>query len=104
MKRLLLLITVSMLLAMWILSAWEIAQAASSTRLSNGRATASTAPSIRFRPVNLEVNQRITDGRLRPTLPQVDIEGGRLDGDRLERPALTAPILFDPIERHRLIR
>jgi hypothetical protein len=103
MKRLLLLVAVSMLLAMWILSAWEAARAASSAQLSVGDTTASTVAipvptsrSTAFPFVHWDGKHGIPD--------QPDIDWDRFDADRHGRPAAGAAIFFDPIERRRLIR
>jgi hypothetical protein len=111
MKRLLLLVTVSMLLAMWILTAWEVAQAASSTPVSIGPISVSTVPTpmpttrssaIRF--VNSDGKHRIPDHNFRRHGSQPVIDWDRFEADRHEQPAAGAPIFFDPIEQRRLIR
>jgi hypothetical protein len=96
MKRLLLVVSFSMLLAMWILSAWEIAQAARIARV----------PSLRPAPiplVNLDGSHRFSP----PALHKAPISREdpiRFEADLLGRPEPTAPIFADPIEQRRLIR
>ena len=97
MKRLLLLFTVSLLLAMWILSAWELVQAAAPAPVRTARAT-----TIRF--ANLDGKHRITDRELRRNRSPFEFDGNRLTFDQHERQVPTTPILADPIELRRLLR
>jgi hypothetical protein len=104
MKRLLLLVTVSMLLAMWLLSAWELAQASASATVLTIRVAPATPLPTPNRIANLDGNDRIVDIPFRPALPRADFQESRPEHDRLERPAAGTPIFCDSIEQQRLIR
>jgi hypothetical protein len=97
MKRLVFVVTVSLLLAMWILSAWEITQTARASSVPAGRQAI-------FRLIHLDGKSQIMEPDLqRGTLPVV-VDYRRLGIDRDALPAPSAPILADPIELRRLIR
>jgi hypothetical protein len=97
MKRILLLVTVSLLLAMWILSAWELVQAAAPS-------PARTARSTTIRLVNLDGKHRIADRELRRNRSPLEFEGNRLTFDQNERQTAGTPILADPLELRRMLR
>jgi hypothetical protein len=94
MKRLLLLVSVSLLLAMWIHSTWESAQA-------TAPAPARTVRTATIRLTNIEGNHRITG---RSDRSQFEFDGSRLTFDQNERHAAGAPILADPLELRRTLR
>jgi len=97
MKRLVLLVTVSLPLGMWILSAWAPAQAVAPAPARAARATT-------IRLTNLDGKHRIADRALRRNRSQFEFDGNRLIFDQNERQAPTAPILADPLELRRLLR
>jgi hypothetical protein len=97
MKRLLLLVTVSLLLAMWILSVWELAQAAAA-------APAPTARVTTFRLANLDGNHRIMTRELWRSRSPIGFDTNRLTFDQNERQPAGTPILADPLELRRLLR